>query len=161
MRAIKSDTKAQHHAIWQEKGHDDLADIVVTIDGTTTYPIQIKSGVITKDGMLQLSGQRLGRFDANFAMITRYLNANRANIVSIPYRQTDDEHGRKHIYRVCYIDIQHLTGLSTRRWKRHGKQHHQINDAGVHFSLRPSLSWQIWWKIPEDLLFCGKEFKIG
>lgn len=144
--AIKSDTQAQHHVQWQEAGHDDKADIVVRVNGMQ-HSIQVKSGQM-QAGKLMLSGHRLGRFDGDMERITDYLNAPSANIIAVPYRQTNDEHGRRHIYRVCYVDKSIVAGIDAGAWRPHGKQHRQTNAHGVEFSLRPSMSWQIWWSIP-------------
>ncbi len=157
--AIKSDTQAQHHVRWQEKGHDDLADIVVRTNGSQ-HSIQIKSGQI-KAGKLILSGHRLGRFNGVMDDIGAYLNTPRANIMAVPHRLIDDSKGRQHIYRVCYVDIKIMTGLETNKWEKRGAQYVQTNAGGVEFSLRPSMSWQIWWAIPVSLIEQTDEFVIG
>ena len=33
-------------------------------------------------------------------------------------------------------------------WEQKGTQYIQKNNKEVEFSLRPKMSWQIWWKIP-------------
>ena len=141
-RAIQSDNNAQHHAFWKEAGHDDEADIRVRTNGET-YLLQIKSGAI-RGGFLTLSGHRLGRFNGNFRQITTYLNDVTADIISVPYRKVDDDDGRHHIYRIMYADAARLTGLRANGWAEHGRAWEQINRHGVVFSLRPSMSWQIW-----------------
>ncbi len=157
--AIKSDTQAQHHVQWQEAGHDDRADIIVHIK-TLEYPVQIKSGSI-KTNKLTLSGHRLGRFKGDMKEIVDYLNNQAANIMAIPYRQINSNQGRQHIYRVGYVDIRNLTNLDAHAWGLKGKQWIQVNSAGVEFSLRPSMSWQIWWRIPCNLVEMTDEFIIG
>ncbi len=157
--AIQSDTRAQHQVRWREAGHDDLADIAVRTNGET-HPLQVKSGKISAKRPA-LSGHRLGRFAGDFGAITRYLNANSANLFTVPYHQTNDQRGRKHIYRVCYVDVQRLTGLKAGGWAAKGKQFVQTNGAGVGFSLRPSLSWQIGWAVPVDLIEQTDAFVIG
>ena len=157
-RAIQSDNNAQHHAFWKEAGHDDQADIRVRTNGDT-YPLQIKSGAI-RGGFLTLSGHRLGRFDGDLGLITDYLNANSAEIISVPYRKIDDDNGRRHIYRMVYANVEHLTGLNVADWEQIGAAWTQTNEHGVQFSLRPSMSWQIWWRIPEGLLDLGNEIVI-
>lgn len=158
-RAIQSDNRAQHHAFWQEAGHDDEADIRVRVNGDV-HLLQIKSGAI-KAGYLTLSGHRLGRFGGDLTQITAYLNRNNAEIISVPYRKVDDTDGRHHHYQIVYADVQHLTGLQADRWERVGASWRQTNRHGVLFSLTPSMSWQIWWKIPERLLEVGPEMVIG
>ncbi len=148
--AIKSDTSAQHHVRWQEAGHDDRADIQVQTNGKI-YPVQIKSGKLVS-GFLVLSGHRLGRFDGDLDAITEYLRKNEANILSIAYKQENNDKGRQHIYQVSYVDIALLRDVSTNAWKLIGKSHQQVSSSGVQFAIRPSMSWQIWWKIPAALI---------
>jgi hypothetical protein len=78
VKAIKSDTQAQHNVFWTEAGHDDRADI------------------------------RVG----------------------------------------------------TNRWKEDGKNYSQINRHDVVFSLRPSMSWQIWCTIPLPIIKRTNEIRI-
>ena len=145
--SIKSDTTAQHHVVnWREGGHDDKEDIVVRTNGDH-HRIQIKAGQI-KSGMLIVSGHRLGRFGGDLVEITKYLNNPRASIIATPYGKLDDDRGRKHKYKVCYVDSEILTGIDSKAWKKQGKQYKLTNPHGVKFSLRPSMSWQIWWSIP-------------
>lgn len=123
------------------------------------YDIQIKSGQKNKD-YLTISGHRLGRFKENFEEITKYLNNKTANIISVSYNKIDDESGRCHAYHVCYIDVEHLTKIAPNGWCKSGKTYEQIVSNGVVFSLRPSMSWQIWWKIPHELVEEAKKFEI-
>ena len=160
--AIQSDTQAQHNVFWQEAGHDDFADVRVRTNGDV-FPLQIKSGQIKgrRNRYLVLSGHRLGRFGGDMLQITRYLNSRNANIIAVPYRQVDDDRGRQHIYRVCYVDIRHITGLNVDSWVQEtASKYAQISNRGVIFSLHPSMSWQIWWRIPLDLIEMSHEMVI-
>ncbi len=148
--AIKSDTSAQHHVFWKEAGHDSEADIRVKANNQV-YPIQIKSGQ-EKAGHLVLSGHRLGRFDGDFDAITNFLKSTEANIISVAYKQINNRQGRQHRYQVSYVGIDLLRNLSPKQWRPSGKAFEQINADGVQFSIRPSMSWQIWWKIPLALV---------
>lgn len=158
VRAIQSDTSAQHHPFWREAGHDDKADILVRVNGKR-YPLQVKSGKI-QSARLVLSGHRLGRFDGDLAEISDYLNKASANIISLSYLQTDDDTGRHHEYTLRYVSVDYLRGLAGKGWEKHGAQYRQTNEHGVEFSLRPSMSWQIWWYIPLSLLGDGKVMSI-
>jgi len=154
VKSIRADNNVNHQPIWIEGGHDDNADIKVTVN-RVTYEIQIKSGAVkARDEVLwlSLSGHRLGRFNGDLDMITTYLNNRMADVISVPYRKDDGNHGRQHIYRLCYIPITLLKGINSNNWCRHGAQWRNHNDYGVEFSLRPSMSWQIWWKIPFNIL---------
>ena len=166
VRAIKSDTQKQHHVQWKEAGHDDQADITVHTNGEK-HSIQIKSGkwkakrstlsshrrsTLSGHRQLTLSGHRLGRFNKNLEAISNYLNDPKANILSVTCIKRDNEQGRTFTYEICYIDIQYLVGLDPNQWQEKGKQYKQTNSYDVEFSLRPSMSWQIWWTIPEELI---------
>lgn len=157
-KAIQSDSTARHYATWTEAGHDDEADIHVRVNDNI-YPLQIKSGTI-RGGYLTLSGHRLGRFEGDFEKITEYLNNNKSEILSVPYRKVDDDTGRHHIYQIIYVDSAYLRQLTYFSWEESGRTWEQTNLYGVIFSLRPSMSWQIWWKIPEKLLDRSPEFII-
>lgn len=158
VRAIKSDTQAQHQVFWREAGHDDQEDISIrTNEGP--HKVQVKSGQMGREG-LRLSGHRLGRFKGNLHDITNYLNMVGANFISVPYQKTEDDRGRHHEYAICYIDVEVMHGLKADGWEEDGKQLRQVNEAGVLFSLRPSMSWQIWWRIPVGLIEQGRTLTI-
>ncbi len=141
-KSIQSDSTADHHAIWQEGGHDDQADIRVRVNGKL-YPLQIKSGEIKqvksdtgKAPHLVLSGHRLGRFNGDFEKMTEYLNEDRANFLSIPYRKVDDDTGRHHIYQIVYVESTYLQQLHSSLWEKVSKSSwKQINSHGVIFTL--------------------------
>lgn len=158
-KAIQLDETAGHHASWQAGGHDKEADIRVVVDNEE-HLLQIKSGSV-KGGYLTLSGHRLGSFDGNLQEITEYLNNLKSEILSVPYRQVNDDTGRHHIYQIIYVDDVYLRGLDSSGWVKSGTRFEQENPYGVIFSLNPTMSWQIWWKIPEQLLTRSPEFIIG
>lgn len=167
-KSIQSDSTAGHHATWQEGGHDDDADIRVRVNGVV-YPLQIKSGEIkqiksgvVKSPHLVLSGHRLGRFDGNFEDMTEYLNEERADFLAIPYRKVDDDKGRHRIYQVVYVEQSYLRQLKSTQWENISKSSwKQINMHGVIFTLHPTMSWQVWWRIPLSLVKHSPEFVIG
>ena len=150
VKAIKSDTSVNHQPLWREKGHDDKADVTIR-QNDSVWPINVKSGEIKKDKIV-LSGHRLGRFEGDMPDITRYLNNINSNLIAVPYSMLEDSSGRHHRYKVIYINQDYLRGLRDDAWEEHGKQYIQTNHHEVLFSLRPSMSWQIWWKIPTKLL---------
>ena len=157
-KAIQSDYVARHQAFWREGGHDDKADIEVVAEGKR-YFLQIKSGKM-QGGNLVLSGYRLGRFKGNLDEISRYLNGVWSEILSIPYKKIDGDMGREHIYQLIYVNRTYFRGISDNGWDKKGTAWEQENRYGVRFSLRPSMSWQIWWYIPERLLSQTQEFAI-
>ena len=167
-KSIQSDNTAGHHATWKEGGHDDQADIRVRVNNEI-YPLQIKSGEIKqiKSGNerkphLVLSGHRMTRFKSDFKAITEYLNEERADFLSIPYRKVDDETGRHHTYQIVYVEGMYLRHLNPDQWERVGSSSwKQINPYGVIFTVSPSMSWQVWWRIPLSLVNHSIEFSIG
>ena len=161
-KAIKSDKTTNHSPKWQGAGHDDKADILVNVNGTS-HQIKIKSGEIrmkrNKTTILSLSGYRLGRFEDDLSAISAYLNNKNVNILSVPYRKIDGDEGRKHIYRLCYIPADFLKGITG--WEPYRKQWRTTNNDGVLFKLTPSMSWQIWWEIPLSIINPDKELTDG
>lgn len=162
-RSIQSDNTVNHHATWAGATHDDKADIRVRVNGQV-HQLQIKSGKILKDGSLKLSGHRLGRFKGDFTLMTDYLNNIEYELLSVPYRRDEDEKGRHHIYRIVYIDRLHFGQLNPDKWEQYGKagkSWKQITEYNVLFTISSSQSWQVWWKIPNELLDMSEEFTIG
>lgn len=166
-KSIQSDNTAGHHATWKEGGHDDQADVRVRVNGEI-YPLQIKSGEIKqiKSGderkpHLVLSGHRMTRFKGDFKAITEYLNEERADFLSIPYRKVDDDTGRHHIYRIVYVEGMYLRQLNPDQWETVKSSWRQVNPYGVIFTVSPSMSWQVWWRIPLLLVHHSPEFVIG
>ena len=158
VRAINSDTTTNHKALWKEGGHDDKADTrVLTESGEEK--LQIKSGKVRKS-KLAISGHRLGRFDGDFGKITNYLKKTGYNIIAVPYKQINDDEGRTHVYDICYIPRMCLKKIDESAWVKSGTCYIQTNDLGVDFSLRPKMSWQIWWKIPMSLVHVAKSIPI-
>ena len=133
VKAIKADTKANHHVKWKEGGHDFKEDISVKTNGSA-HSLQIKSGQIQKNFLI-LSGNRLGRFNGDFSKITQFLNSKKDNIISIPHSVVDDEKGRTHIYKLIYIDISFITGIKKNKWEKKGTQYIQKNTKGVEFLI--------------------------
>ena len=158
-RAIQLDSETGHHAMWQAGGHDIEADIRV-ITNETVHLLQIKSGSV-RNRKLRLSGYRLGRFGENLEEITKYLNSINSEILSVAYHPQDDEKGRKHIYQIMYVGNDYLHQLNPSSWEKSGTRFVQTNQHGVVFSLNPTMSWQIWWNIPEQLLDKSQEFIIA
>ena len=162
VKAIQSDMQSQHSVFWQGGSHDDKADMRVRTNGEV-HPLQIKSGRITGKRVpkLVLSGHQLGRFKGDLAAITDYLNNRTANIVCVPYERIDDERGRQHIYTVSYVDIESLQGVNPDGWTKSGASWKQTNPSGVELSLNPSMSWQVWWRIPVRLIHETPPIVIG
>lgn len=158
-KSIQTDNVAQHQAFWREGGHDDLADIQVIVSGRK-FNLQIKSGRV-KAKRLVLSGYRLTRFEGSLPEISNYLNSIDTEVLSVPCNQVDDDEGRRFVYQIVYVQREYLRGLRAADWTKKGKSYKQENEFGVEFTLSPSMSWQIWWRIPVELLTETHEFSIG
>ena len=142
-KAIRSDFSKSEKVVWKGNGHDIGCDIIVN----DTNKIQIKSGQV-KNNNIVISGHRLGRFKGNFKEITDFINSNDYLIISVPYYSTLDEHGKKHCYQLIYFPCEWLKVDNYENWK--DNQH--TNNNGVIMNIHPSMSWQIWWQIPMDII---------
>ena len=142
-KAIRSDFNKSDKVVWKGNGHDIGADIIVN----DKYNIQIKSGKIDKK-YLTLSGHRLGRFGGDLEKITEFLNANTYDLIAVPHETQEGTYGKKHVYQLFYINTDILKIECYTRWKKKKNNHHSINDGGVELIIYPSMSWQVWWKVP-------------
>ncbi len=142
-KAIRSDFSKSEKVVWKGNGHDIGCDIIVNNE----HEIQIKSGTIKKENLI-LSGHRLGRFKGDFEKITEFLNQNSYILVAVPYYAKECQNGKSHIYQIFYIDSEILKIDCPKKWQENKSSYTCINKYGVELSVRPSMSWQIWWKIP-------------
>ncbi len=102
----------------------------------------------------------MGTYKNDWPAITEYLKSKDANILSVAYEQVNDERGRKHIYQVSYVAADLLKNISANAWVKVGAQYRQTNEQGIEFSVCPSMSWQIWWKIPLELVAQEEPFNV-
>lgn len=160
VRAIKSNSGTSCKVVWRGSGHDDQPDISMSRNGRTHH-IRVKSGEIkSRAGYLSLSGFRLGRFKNDWRKITSYLNTADGNLISLPYRKTKSENYITHIYQLAYVDVSVLRGLKMDHWKKRNSFYEQTSKFGVLFSVRPTMSWQVWWSIPLSLVHFGETFEV-
>ena len=103
----------------------------------------------------------MSRFKGDFKAITEYLNEERADFLSVPYRKVDDDSGRHHIYQIIYVEGIYLRQLNPDHWEKVKSSWKQVNPYGVIFTVSPSMSWQVWWRIPLSLVQHSPEFVIG
>lgn len=150
-KAIRSDFSKNESVTWKGNGHDIGCDIIIN----GKHRMQIKSGTIKKENLI-LSGYRLGRFKGDFKAITHFLNQNSYFLVAVPYHTEECQLGKKHIYQLFYIDSNILTIDDYKKWKQDKSSYKHINKYGVELSIRPSMSWQIWWKVPLNHLSNNK-----
>jgi len=154
-KAIRSDFSKSDSVVWKGNGHDIGCDIIVNKE----HEIQIKSGTIKKENLI-LSGHRLGRFKGDFKQITEFLNKNSYLLVSVPYSNKECQNGKTHIYQIFYIDSKILKVDSYKEWKEYKTSYICTNKFGVELSIRPSMSWQIWWKIPINSLLDSNKTRL-
>ena len=146
-KAIRSDFSKSESVVWKGNGHDIGCDIIVN----GKHEMQIKSGAVKKENLI-ISGHRLGRFGGDFEKITNFLNQNKYLLVAVPYYKEECQLGKSHIYQIFYIDSEILKINDYKKWQQNKKSYTCINKHGVELSVRPSMSWQIWWKIPINIL---------
>ena len=151
-KAIRSDFNKSERVVWKGNGHDIGCDILVN----DNIEIQIKSGAVDNK-YLTLSGHRLGRFKGNLQEITDFLNQNLYLLIAVPYYDKDCELGKSHIYQIFYLDTKMLKLNDYKKWnekkgKKGGISYYATNDFGVELSIHPTMSWQIWWNVPLDIL---------
>ena len=131
---------------WDPASHDKEKDITVN----SSDNIQIKSGTFQKNNnTITISGHRLGRFEGDLKKITDYLNNSLSDTISVfnPGKKTD-----KHCYTIASISKEIFKGLKHDEWKKEKTSYSQTNAHGVLFSLRLTMSWQIWWELPISLI---------
>ena len=145
--SIKPHIRNTDEIDWKPGGHDKHTDIKLSINNTQ-HNINIKSGKISVNKKLVISGHRTGRYGDSLEKKTNFLNNPVSNIISVPYKKEK----KQHIYKIHYIDKNLLTKLNPNGWREKGATWEQTNEHGVIFSLRPSMSWQIWWDIPISLI---------
>ncbi len=155
-KAIRSDFSKSDKVVWSGNGHDIKADIIVN----DIYKIQIKSGQI-KNNKLVISGHRLGRFNGDLLDISDFLN-NEAKyiIISVPYERIQDNRGIVHRYYLYYIDTDKMQIENANNWQKSGKSYTYINNNNIEMKISPSMSWQIWWSIPIEIINSADNVKI-
>ena len=158
VKAINSDIYANHSVIWSPSGHNVDWDISVMANDIK-YPIQIKSGQTTAKHLI-LSGHRLGRFKGDFTAISDYLNSKTDNIISVSYNCRNDDNGMYHDYCVRHINHYVLADVESDKWVKKGKSYYQENKHGTKLSISPSMSWQVWWRIPLEKIVESDSFSI-
>ncbi len=140
---------------WDPASHDKEKDIVVN----TKDKIQIKSGTFQKkNNTITISGHRLGRFEGDLIKITNYLNKSSADIISV---FNPNKKSKKHLYTVASIPKEVLKDIKPDKWIKKNTAYYQINSKNVEFSIRVSMSWQIWWQIPADKVKIEAELSIN
>ena len=119
-------------------GHDKHSDIKIK-----NHFIQIKSGEINK-GILTISGHRLTRFKNDFTKINEFLSSVESVIISVPTK--------KKIFDYLIYEIDPCLLKPSKLWNKKGKSFYQVNKKNVTLTISPSMSWQVWWKVPIEIL---------
>ena len=138
---VRSLDSSGYNVGWDPASHDKIKDIVVN----NTNNLSIKSGTFNKKKKsINISGHRLGSFKSNFKEITDYLNKS-TDTISV---YNPSKNFKKHTYVISTISKEKFAGLKSDAWIKKGAAFNQTNAFNVKFSLRPTMSWQIWWEIP-------------
>ena len=154
VRAIKSDHSKIESVAWTGRGHDVGKDVRITEENGKVNDIQIKSGKVEKSNMT-VSGHRTGRFKGDLNKITEFLNSSKYDTFLIPYYKEENELGRRFIYKIFYADSNIFkidNGWEPKIGKKGGKTFFTQNSKGIKMSLKISMSWQIWYEIPLNIL---------
>ena len=154
VRAIKSDHNKSERVDWIGRGHDVDKDIRITETNDKVNDIQIKSGKIEKEKIV-VSGHRTGRFKEDLNEIKKFLNSSRYDTFLIPYREEENELGKRFIYQIFYADSNIFkidNDWEQKDSEKGTKTFFTQNSKGVKIFLRPSMSWQIWYEIPLSVL---------
>ncbi len=155
VKAIKTDARSNLEVFWKGKTHKDKPDIIIKTK-EEEHLFKVRSGDEEEDKII-ISGYRLGKHDGNFSSITQYLNSREENIIGITYDKEDGKTRSKHIYRLYYLNISKLKGITTNKWVKKSTSRSknptriQTNSHNVEFSVHPSMSWQVWWSVPKDI----------
>ena len=120
-------------------GHDKHSDIKIN-----NFFIQVKSGEINNKDILTISGHRLTRFKKDFSKINKFLSSVESIIISVPTKKKTFD------YLIYEIDPSILKPSES--WTKKGKSYYQVNEKNVILTISPSMSWQVWWKIPIVIL---------
>lgn len=135
--------------IWTPRSHNPKADIRIET-AHVTLGLSIKSG---KDlgQMLQVSGHRLSQARENLNRINTLLCQRVSDVVLCFVHHKELRH-----YACWYIDASVFRYPQTAQaWtpkvsNKNGttSEWHYTSPAGLQCSLKPAMSWQIWWTIP-------------
>ena len=165
--SIRSDNESQHHVRWRPRGHELGRDFNVQINDDI-YDIQVKAGKFNKkQSILSLSGPRTGRISkTSEELFNNFLNEGwSVQILTIPYQLIKDNEGEHHEYRIGYIEKEHLTTGPEPRWEIKKNKNDKsiwtlINHYDITIRRVESMSWQVWWHIPVDIIELFDWFRI-
>ncbi|MCE8163356.1 MAG: hypothetical protein I3273_03415 [Candidatus Moeniiplasma glomeromycotorum] len=154
IKAIKSDHSKSESVAWIGRGHDVDKDVRIIEKDGKVNDIQIKSGKIEKSNMI-VSAHRTGRFEGDLSKIKEFLNSNKYDTFLIPYCEEADERGKRFVYQIFYAEANIFkidNDWEPKISKKGTETFFTQNSKGVKMSLRPSMSWQIWYEIPLNIL---------
>ena len=80
----------------------------------------------------------------DFIEINKFLSEVETVIISVPTR--------KKTFDYLIYEIEPSLLKPSKEWEKKGKSFYQVNSNNVRLSISPSMSWQIWWRIPLDIL---------
>ncbi len=166
-RAVGHSPEYQGKVDWESGSHRTGTDFDV-VHGDMIEGASVKSGVWKfKESMLELSGYRLGRFEENNELrlvdVTSFLWADRSD-VTIAFPEVTARVGSVLIpgYQLVYIPKESFVyPSSVEEWvverNKQGAIAAYVWEApnGLKARIHPTLSYQIWWKVPRSLCEVG------
>lgn len=160
-RAINADSSTSVKAVWTGRGHNTGADIKIyrSTAVENPYPLQIKSGQFTKNGILTISGGRMQRMNGNFADISEELETITCDTWSFAcVKPPSRKKGTPWVappefeYHLLYLPKEFLRKSDPKEWRAHGKSHRQQREDGMEITVASGKSAQVVWKFPLSLV---------
>ena len=149
---------------WHPNSHNAKADICI-LAPDNPLQLSIKSGTAeARTQTIHLSGHRLSRAKEDMNTINRLLREMVSDVVVCFV------HNEGHrCYECLYIDAevfvypQYATEWTAQMGAKQGKvaQYVYRSPAGLVSTIKPAMSWQIWWTIPRQLCRQGPRIDYG
>jgi hypothetical protein len=154
-RALEYHEPYRGHVTWQARSHNTKADILLL--APVPLELSVKSGTPLKGKnreMLEISGHRLTRAGGNMHIINQLLRALISDVVLCFVH-----HASRRQYECLYIDAAvFVYPLDAGGWEpKMGEKRGRISQyvfrspGGLVSTIKPPMSWQIWWNIPRSL----------
>lgn len=163
-RSIDIDPDYNGKVIWNSGSHAPGSDIVIYNDTNKKdklISISVKSGTVTNN-FIEISGNRLSQCNSDMNCINGLLKKYISDVlIACSY---NSESG---LYNIIYIDRsifnypENGSGWIPKIGLKTGKiSKYEYEQNGIISSITPSMSWQVWWKIPLCLCRIGLSISI-
>ena len=157
-RAIDGSPEYANKIQWEAGSNKAGADFDI-IHAGTIEKVSVKSGTWkNKETLLHVHGNRLTSHDEDLGRITEFLVQNRSD-VTLSTPEVSVKIGAEVIlgYELVYIPKEAFVYPTNphdwvRKIGRTGKAtYHWKASSGFQATIHPTMSWQVWWKIPRSL----------